>query len=94
MGHEFTSLVLALLQTGGYAPKADPAVLDTIGKLDADYHFGNLRFAQLPKLPDVVQALNLMAVLNPRVRHTMIDGAVFRDEVERAPRSWRCRRCF
>ena len=83
MGHEFTSLVLALLQTGGYPPKADPALLDTIRKLDADYHFETFVSLSCQSCPDVVQALNLMAVLNPRVRHTMIDGAVFQDEVER-----------
>jgi len=83
MGHEFTSLVLALLQTGGYPPKADPAVLDTIRGLDDDYHFETFVSLTCQSCPDVVQALNLMAVLNPKVRHTMIDGAVFQDEVER-----------
>jgi alkyl hydroperoxide reductase subunit F len=83
MGHEFTSLVLALLQTGGYPPKADPAVLDTIRNLDADYHFETFVSLACQSCPDVVQALNLMAVINPKVRHTMIDGAVFQDEVER-----------
>ncbi len=83
MGHEFTSLVLALLQTGGYPPKADPAVLETIRNLDADYHFETFVSLTCQSCPDVVQALNLMAVLNPKVRHTMIDGAVFQDEVER-----------
>ena len=83
MGHEFTSLVLALLQTGGHPPKADPAVLEQIRNLDGDYHFETFVSLTCQSCPDVVQALNLMAVLNPRVRHTMIDGAVFQDEVER-----------
>src|ERR1700730_10111817 len=83
MGHEFTSLVLALLQTGGYPPKADRAVLETIGKLDDDYHFETFVSLSCQSCPDVVQALNLMAVINPKVRHTMIDGALFQDEVER-----------
>jgi alkyl hydroperoxide reductase subunit F len=83
MGHEFTSLVLALLQTGGYPPKADPAVLETIRSLDDDYHFETFVSLTCQSCPDVVQALNLMAVLNPKVRHTMIDGAVFQNEVER-----------
>src|SRR3984893_16629211 len=83
MGHEFTSLVLALLQTGGYPPKADPALLETIRDLDVDYHFETFVSLSCQSCPDVVQALNLMAVLNPKVRHTMIDGAVFQDEVER-----------
>src|ERR1700676_2077686 len=83
MGHEFTSLVLALLQTGGYPPKADPAVLETIGNLGADYHFETFVSLTCQSCPDVVQALNLMAVINPKVRHTMIDGALFQGEVER-----------
>jgi alkyl hydroperoxide reductase subunit F len=83
MGHEFTSLVLALLQTGGHPPKADPAVLEQIRNLDGDYHFETFVSLTCQSCPDVVQALNLMAVLNSKVRHTMIDGAVFQDEVER-----------
>src|SRR5260221_787833 len=83
MGHEFTSLVLALLHTGGYPPKADSAVVETIRNLDADYHFETFVSLTCQSCPDVVQALNLMAVINPKVRHTMIDGAVFQDEVER-----------
>jgi alkyl hydroperoxide reductase subunit F len=83
MGHEFTSLVLALLQTGGYPPKVDPAIVEQIRNLDGDYHFETFVSLTCQSCPDVVQALNLMAVLNPKVRHTMIDGAVFQDEVER-----------
>jgi NADH-dependent peroxiredoxin subunit F len=83
MGHEFTSLVLALLQTGGYPPKADPAVVEQIRNLDGDYHFETFVSLSCQSCPDVVQALNMMAVLNPKVRHTMIDGAVFQGEVER-----------
>jgi NADH-dependent peroxiredoxin subunit F len=83
MGHEFTSLVLALLQTGGHPPKADPAVLEQIRNLDGEYHFETFVSLTCQSCPDVVQALNLMAVLNPKVRHTMIDGALFQDEVER-----------
>jgi alkyl hydroperoxide reductase subunit F len=83
MGHEFTSLVLALLQTGGYPPKVDDDVIEAIRNLDGDYHFETFVSLTCQSCPDVVQALNLMAVLNPKVRHTMIDGAVFQDEVER-----------
>jgi len=83
MGHEFTSLVLALLQTGGYPPKVDPALIEAIRHLDGDYHFETFVSLTCQSCPDVVQALNLMAVLNPKVRHTMIDGAVFQGEVER-----------
>jgi NADH-dependent peroxiredoxin subunit F len=83
MGHEFTSLVLALLQTGGHPPKADPAVVEQIRGLDGEYNFETFVSLTCQSCPDVVQALNLMAVLNPKVRHTMIDGALFQDEVER-----------
>ena len=83
MGHEFTSLVLALLQTGGYPPKADPAVIERIRSLDGDYRFETFVSLTCQSCPDVVQALNMMAVLNPNVHHTMIDGAVFQDEVQR-----------
>src|ERR1700674_4952536 len=83
MGHEFTSLVLALLQTGGYPPKADPAVVERIRNLDGDYRFETFVSLTCQSCPDVVQALNMMAVLNPNVHHTMIDGAVFQDEVQR-----------
>jgi alkyl hydroperoxide reductase subunit F len=82
MGHEFTSLVLALLQTGGHPPKVDAAVADQIRSLDGGYHFETFVSLTCQSCPDVVQALNLMAVLNPKVRHTMIDGAVFQDEVQ------------
>jgi NADH-dependent peroxiredoxin subunit F len=83
MGHEFTSLVLALLHAGGYPPKVDPGVAEQIRALEGDYHFETIVSLTCQSCPDVVQALNLMAVLNPRVRHTMIDGAVFQDEVDR-----------
>ncbi len=82
MGHEFTSLVLALLQTGGHPPKVDAAVADQIRSLDGEYRFETFVSLTCQSCPDVVQALNLMAVLNPKVRHTMIDGAVFQDEVQ------------
>jgi alkyl hydroperoxide reductase subunit F len=83
MGHEFTSLVLALLQAGGYPPKADESVMDQIRHLDGEYNFETFVSLTCQSCPDVVQALNLMAVLNPKIRHTMIDGAVFQGEVER-----------
>src|SRR3984957_3607186 len=83
MGHEFTSLVLALLQTGGYPPKVDAAVIEQIRSLDGNYRFETFVSLTCQSCPEVVQALNLMAVLNPAVRHTMIDGALFQDEVGR-----------
>src|SRR5208282_4880090 len=83
MGHEFTSLVLALLQAGGHPSKAAPEVLEQIRGLDGEFNFETFVSLSCQSCPDVVQALNLMAVVNPKVRHTMIDGAVFQDEVER-----------
>ena len=82
MGHEFTSLVLALLQAGGHPPKADAAVIEQIKSLDGNFDFEVYISLSCQNCPDVVQALNLMAVLNPRVRATMIDGALFQPEVE------------
>jgi alkyl hydroperoxide reductase subunit F len=83
MGHEFTSLVLALLQAGGHPSKAAPAVLEQIGALEGEFNFETFVSLSCQSCPDVVQALNLMAVVNPKIRHTMIDGALFQDEVER-----------
>jgi alkyl hydroperoxide reductase subunit F len=82
MGHEFTSLVLALLQVGGTPPKVEPALIEQIQALDGDYTFETYFSQSCQNCPDVVQALNLMAVLNPRIRHVAIDGALFQGEVE------------
>jgi len=81
MGHEFTSLVLALLQVGGHPSKAAQALIEQVQALDGDYAFETYFSLSCQNCPDVVQALNLMAVLNPRVTHTAIDGALFQDEV-------------
>lgn len=83
MGHEFTSLVLALLQVGGHPSKASEEVIAQIQALDGEYLFETYFSLSCQNCPDVVQALNLMAVLNPKVRHVAIDGALFQDEVER-----------
>lgn len=81
MGHEFTSLVLALLQAGGHPPKASPEVIEQIKGLTEKLHFETYISLSCQNCPDVVQALNTMAVLNPNISHTMIDGALFTDEV-------------
>ena len=83
MGHEFTSLILALLQTGGHPPKVDAAVIEEIKALPGEFRFETYISLSCHNCPDVVQALNLMAVLNPGVSHTMIDGGLFQAEVER-----------
>ncbi|MBP8216839.1 MAG: alkyl hydroperoxide reductase subunit F [Thauera sp.] len=82
MGHEFTSLILALLQAGGYPPKVEADVIEQIKNLDIELNFETYISLSCHNCPDVVQALNLMAVLNPKIRHTMIDGALFQKEVE------------
>ena len=83
MSHEFTSLVLALLQVGGHPSKAAAEVIEQVRHLDGDYLFETYYSLSCQNCPDVVQALNLAAVLNPRIRHVAIDGALFQDEVER-----------
>ncbi|EPY05998.1 alkyl hydroperoxide reductase subunit F [Paenibacillus alvei TS-15] len=82
LGHEFTSLVLALLQVSGRAPKVEQSVIDQINNIRGEYKFETYISLSCHNCPDVVQALNLMSILNPGISHTMIDGAVFKEEVE------------
>ena len=82
MGHEFTSLVLALLQAGGHPPKVEAELIEQIRALDGDFAFETYISLSCHNCPDIVQALNLMAVLNPRVRAVTIDGALNKAEVE------------
>lgn len=83
MGHEFTSLVLALLQVGGHPPKVEAGVIAQIRDLPGPLHFETFISLSCHNCPEVVQALNLLAVLNPGIRHKMVDGALFQDEVNR-----------
>ena len=82
MGHEFTSLLLALLWAGGHPPKVEPEVLEQIKGLDGDFAFDTWMSLTCHNCPDVVQAMHLMAVFNPRVRAVAIDGGLFQKEVE------------
>lgn len=82
LGHEFTSLVLALLQVSGRTPKIDEKVAEQVKSLEGEYHFETYVSLTCQVCPDVVQALNAMAVLNPNIKHTMVDGATFKEEVE------------
>ncbi|KPF50817.1 hypothetical protein IP87_01605 [beta proteobacterium AAP121] len=82
MGHEFTSLVLALLQAGGHPPKVEADVIEQIKGLEGDFVFETYMSLTCHNCPDVVQALNLMAVLNPRIQHVAVDGGLFQAEVE------------
>ncbi|AIL32505.1 alkyl hydroperoxide reductase subunit F [Basilea psittacipulmonis] len=83
MGHEFSSLVLALLQVGGYPAKLSDEVVQQIKNLPGEYVFETYFSLSCQNCPDVVQALNAMSVINPKIKHVAIDGALFQDEVER-----------
>ncbi|OGB09690.1 MAG: alkyl hydroperoxide reductase subunit F [Burkholderiales bacterium RIFCSPHIGHO2_12_FULL_65_48] len=81
LGHEFTSLVLALLWTGGHPPKVEQDVIDSIKALDGDFNFEVYMSLTCHNCPDVVQALSLMAIVNPKVKTTVIEGGAFQQEV-------------
>ena len=81
LGHEFTSLVLALLQVGGYPIKLSSDQIDQIRSIEGKYNFETFISLTCHNCPDVVQALNVMALINPNINHCMIDGALFQDEV-------------
>jgi len=81
LGHEFTSLVLALLQVGGYPIKLSSDQINQIKAIEGNYNFETFISLSCHNCPDVVQALNLMALINPNINHCMIDGALFQDEV-------------
>ncbi|NEN81705.1 alkyl hydroperoxide reductase subunit F [Paenibacillus elgii] len=82
LGHEFTSLVLALLQASGRPPKVEQHLIDQIKNIRGEYRFETYVSLSCHNCPDVVQALNVMSVLNPGISHTMIDGAAYKAEVE------------
>jgi alkyl hydroperoxide reductase subunit F len=81
MGHEFTSLILALLQVGGHPLKLEAEKIAQIAALEGKFHFETYISLSCHNCPEVVQALNLMAVINPNISHAMIDGSLFQDEV-------------
>ncbi len=82
MGHEFTSLVLALLHTGGHPMKLEQEKIDQIAAIEGEFHFETYISLSCHNCPDVVQALNMMSVINPNITHVMIDGALYQDEVK------------
>ncbi|MBB35262.1 MAG: alkyl hydroperoxide reductase subunit F [Hirschia sp.] len=82
LGHEFTSLVLALLHVGGHPPKVDDATIEQIKALDGEFNFEVYFSLTCQNCPDVVQALNTMSALNPNIHATSIDGALFKEEVD------------
>ncbi|MEK9765624.1 MAG: thioredoxin family protein, partial [Thalassolituus sp.] len=81
LGHEFTSLVLALLQAGSHPSKEDQALQDQAKELTRELNFEVYVSLSCHNCPDVVQSINLIAALNPKVTATMIDGGVFQEEV-------------
>ena len=83
LGHEFTSLVLALLQVGGHPSKESADVIAQVQNLEGEFHFETYFSLSCQNCPDVVQALNLISVLNPNIHHVAIDGALYQDEVDR-----------
>jgi alkyl hydroperoxide reductase subunit F len=82
MGHEFTSLVLALLQVGGHPVRIEEELANQVRDLEGEFLFETYMSLSCQSCPDTVQALNAMSVLNPGIRHVAIDGALFQDEVE------------
>ncbi|MDF2589045.1 MAG: alkyl hydroperoxide reductase, subunit [Anaerocolumna sp.] len=82
LGHEFNSLVLAILQVSGRAPKVDNNIIDQIKAINGVYNFETYISLSCHNCPEIVQALNLMSILNPSISHTMIDGAVFKQEID------------
>jgi alkyl hydroperoxide reductase subunit F len=82
LGHEFTSLVLAMLHMGGHPPKEEVELLDSVKALEGSFKFETFFSLSCQNCPDVIQAINIMAALNPGVSHVAIDGAMFREEVE------------
>ncbi|MCL1113430.1 MULTISPECIES: alkyl hydroperoxide reductase subunit F [Shewanella] len=81
MGHEFTSLVLALLHSGGHPIKLDAQIIEQIRQLPGEFHFETYVSLSCQTCPEVIQALNMMAAINPNITNVMIDGALFQEEV-------------
>jgi alkyl hydroperoxide reductase subunit F len=82
LGHEFTSLVLAVLHSGGHPMKIDKDLIEQVRNLDGEYHFETYISLSCQTCPEVVQALNMMAAINPQISNEMIDGSLFQQEVD------------
>jgi len=81
LGHEFASFALAMLQAGGIEPKVDKATKNRIESIESS-DFETIVSLSCHNCPDVVQVLNIMAILNPNINHTMIEGSMYQDIVE------------
>ena len=82
LGHEFSSLVLALLQVSGYAPKVSEEQRESILKLGS-HNVTTYMSVTCLNCPEVVQSLNTISIINPKIQHTAVEGSAFREEVER-----------
>lgn len=82
LGHEFTSLVLALLHTGGHPMKLEQDKIDQIAAIEGEFHFETYVSLSCHNCPDVVQAMNMMAVINPNITHVMVEGGMYQDEIK------------
>jgi len=82
LGHEFTSLVLALLHTGGHPMKLEQEKIDQIAAIEGEFHFVTYVSLTCHNCPDVVQAMNMMAVINPNITHVMVEGGLYQDEIK------------
>ena len=82
LGHEFTSLVLALLHTGGHPIKLEQDKIDQIAAIKGEFHFETYVSLSCHNCPDVVQAMNMMAVINPNITHVMVEGGLYQDEIK------------
>jgi NADH-dependent peroxiredoxin subunit F len=88
MGHEFTSLVLALLHVGGHPSKTSIEIIEQIRQLEGEYEFETYISLSCQNCPDIVQALNLMSIINPKIRHTTIDGGALSSRKSKHAKSW------
>jgi alkyl hydroperoxide reductase subunit F len=82
LGHEFTSLVMAMIQVSGRKPKVEEEIITQIKNIDRELNFTTYVSLSCQNCPEVVQAFNIMAVLNPKISHTMVVGGDFKEEVE------------
>lgn len=82
LGHELSSFVLSLLQVSGRQPKIEETLIKRIQSINTKLDFTSYISLSCHICPDVVQALNIMAVLNENITHTMVDGGIFQDEIK------------
>ena len=82
LGHEFSSFALALLQVGGIEPKIDESTKNRILAIEDTQKLETIVSLSCHNCPEVVQSFNIMAVLNPNINHTMIEGSMFQEIAE------------